>query len=54
MDEDNCLKEILRLREQMHYLYKRDNRISEAVLNTSVTLDKQINAYLKATNEVII
>lgn len=54
MQDNYCLLEITRLREQMHTLYTRDNRISEAVLNTSIMLDKQIFAYLKANNKVIV
>ena len=48
-ETENCLKDIIRLREQMHSLYLRDNRVSDAVLKSSNILDKHIYAYLKPT-----
>ena len=50
-EEAKSIAEIKRLREQMHYLYIRNNRISEEVLKTSTTLDKHIYAFMKSTAE---
>ena len=47
LDETSILKEINRLRQQLHFIYKRDNRISAAVLDVSLRLDKQINAFMQ-------
>ncbi|HAP31544.1 MAG TPA: hypothetical protein DCQ14_00590 [Firmicutes bacterium] len=52
LEETSILKEITRLREQMHSIYKRDKRISAAVLAASLKLDKQINIFMRA-NKVI-
>ena len=50
-EEAKFIAEIKRLREQMHYLYIRNNQVSEAVLKTSTTLDKHIYAFMKSTAE---
>ena len=50
-EEAKSIAEIKRLREQMHYLYIRNNQVSEAVLKTSTTLDKHIYAFMKSTAE---
>jgi|GEM_PF-4993466 len=52
LDETNTLKEISRLRQQLHFIYKRDNRISAAVLAASLRLDKQINAFMQANKGI--
>ncbi len=53
MEKEKALQEINRLREQLHQLYLRDNGITEAVLHTSVLLDRSIYAYLKAGSETL-
>ena len=50
-ETENCLKDIIRLREQMYSLYLQDNRVSDAVLNTSNILDKHIYTYMKKAEE---
>ena len=50
LDETSILKEISRLRQQLHFIYKRDNRISAAALDVSIRLDKQINAFMQINN----
>ncbi len=50
-EEVNNLNEIVRLREQMHSTYIRDNFVSEAVLKVSTALDKHIYACITAADD---